>query len=102
MAEKHWVSSCIAKLMPDVADVLKELNIEIASARESIAHRIRRQAFSDDRDPSQYLKTKAMERVIKKFYSGGGHMMMKPGSSRPRSWKNIIGIGDSCAERLAL
>lgn len=101
MAEKTWVSKCIAKLMPDVACVMKELEIQIASARESLARRLRRQAFSDDRDPSQYLKTKAMEGVIKQFYKSGSRSSLTSGA-RPRSWKNIISIGDSSAERLAV
>ena len=47
---------------------IMRVGIDIVSARETIAQRLKRQAFSDDRDPSQFLKTKAMERVIKQFY----------------------------------
>jgi len=102
MALSGWVQQCIAKLMPAVGDVLKELQIEIVSARDSLIQRIRRGAFSDDRDPSQYLKTKAMQRLIKQFYKGGGRMSRSLGATRPRSWKNIVSIGDSECERLAL
>lgn len=94
MAQKSWVHTCIAKFMPQVADVLAELKIEIISARESLPQRLRRSALSDDRDPSQYLKFKAMEKAVKQFY--------KHSRARPRSWKNVISMGDSCAERLAV
>jgi hypothetical protein len=99
MAQKAWVNTCIERLMPEMADVLKELKIEVVSARESLPQRLRRQAFSDDRDPSQYLKTKAMDRLIKQFYKNSTPASM---AGKPRSWKNIVSVGDSCAERLAL
>jgi hypothetical protein len=97
MAQRCWFDSCVALLMPQVADVLKELKIEVVCARESTTQRLRRLAFSDDRNPSQYLKTKAMERVIKNFYKAPGILTRKS-----RSWKNIVSVGDSVAERLAL
>lgn len=101
MAQKQWVNDCIEKFLPGVGDLLRELKIDIVSARESITQRIKRCAFSDDRNPSQYLKTRAMEHVIKKFYKSSG-LFTVPGRSCKRSWKNIISIGDSAAERLAL
>jgi len=79
--------------MPGITPILKELGIEVVSARESCSQRWLRNACCDDRDPSQYLKTKAMKRVIKKFYND---------KKRQRCWKNIISIGDSQAERRAL
>jgi len=97
MAQRCWFDSCVALLMPQVADVLKELKIEVVCARESTTQRLRRLAFSDDRNPSQYLKTKAMERVIKNFYKAPGIL-----TRESRSWKNIVSVGDSVAERLAL
>jgi len=102
MAQRCWVNSCIAKLMPDVAHVLKELKIEIVCARESMTQRLNRLASSDDRNPSQYLKTKAMERIIKSFYKAPGILSRVGRPVRARSWKNVVSIGDSVAERLAL
>lgn len=88
MALIKWVDKC-KELMPAVAETLKELNITIVSARESQPRYLMRSA-SNDRDPSQYLKTQAMRRVTKRFYK------------QPHSWKNIVSIGDSEAERNAL
>jgi hypothetical protein len=93
MAETSWVEHSL-ELMPTIAKVVEELGIEIIRARESCARWLRRSAYSDDcRDPSHFFKTQAMKQVIKKFYKTG---------PRSRSWKNIVSIGDSCAERFAL
>jgi hypothetical protein len=100
MAEKKWVNRCIAVLMPAVGDVLEELQIEIVSARESLSKWRLRSAFSDERDPSHFLKTKAMEKTIKRFYKRDASGGTRKGSQR--SWKNVVSIGDSSAERLAL
>jgi len=97
MAMKSWVTASAAKLMPKLPDVLKELQIDVVSARESLAQRLRRSAFSDDRDPAQFIKMKAMDQVIKQFYKPDSRL-----STQARSWKNIVSIGDSSAERLAL
>jgi len=102
MAQRRWVNDCIAKLMPSIADVLEELKIEVVSARESMTQRIKRCAYNNDRDPSHYLKTQAMERIIKRFYKSASPLNGSECPGRPRSWKNIISIGDSLAERLAL
>jgi len=102
MAVTAWVTQCIAKLMPRVGDLLQELQIEVVSARESFVQRLRRSAFSDDRDPNQYLKTKAMQRIIKQFYKRGGRQRMGLSTSRTGSWKHIISIGDADGERFAL
>jgi hypothetical protein len=102
MAEMDWVHKSIAKLMPDVADVLEDLKIDVVSARESLTQRLRRSAFSDDRDPAQYLKTKAMERILKQFHREGGRVSRTLGTAGSRPWKNIVSFGDSTAERFAL
>lgn len=102
MAVTTWVTQCIAKLMPRVGDLLQELQIEVVSARESFVQRLRRSACSDDRDPNQYLKTKAMQRVIKQFYKRGGRQRMGMTTSRAAPWKHIISIGDADGERFAL
>jgi len=104
MADKAWVNCSASKVMPDVAEVLKELKIEVVSARERCARWLLRFAISDDRDPSQYLKTKAMKRVIKKTFGGPSktskHSEVEPSGNH--FCHNLISIGDSWAERLAL
>jgi hypothetical protein len=102
MAVTTWVTQCIAKLMPRVGDLLQALQIEVVSARESFVQRLRRSACSDDRDPNQYLKTKAMQRVIKQFYKRGGRQRMGMNTSRAAPWKHITSIGDADGERFAL
>jgi hypothetical protein len=100
MAQLTWIETCIEKLMPKVGMVLKQHGIEVVSARASNKKKLAREAFGDCRDPSQYLKKKAMLRVVKQFYKSRGYLQ---GFLRnQRSWKNVISIGDSDAERLAL
>lgn len=95
MADMGWVQTSANMLMPSVAQAIEELGIKVVSARASLPRRLLRSAFADARDPSQFLKTKAMKRVIKQFYRSDR-------AARPRSWKNVISIGDSYAERRAL
>mmetsp|Transcript_47788 Transcript_47788/g.75551 ORF Transcript_47788/g.75551 Transcript_47788/m.75551 type:complete len:172 (-) Transcript_47788:112-627(-) len=100
MAKTYWVEDCINTLMPEVGRILKELGIEVVSARTSITHQLHREAMGDCRDYSQYLKKKAMQRVVKRFYRQLSSCLATM-DCMP-SWKNIISIGDSDAERLAL
>lgn len=93
MAQNSWVERCITDLMPGLRDTLSNLRIPIVSARADLTNQDLRQANGDGRDPSHFLKTRTMKRVIKKFYGSGEHH---------RSWKNILSIGDSEAERCAL
>jgi len=88
-SEPGWVETSITNFMPTLTDVLMELGIEVVYARELIVSAFPRVAHDDGADPIQTMKRFAMSRVIKKFY------LM-------RSWKNIISIGDSSAEGLAL
>jgi len=62
--------------------------------------KLRREAKVDCRSQSQYLKMKAFLRVVKQFYRSRSFLRRALGGMR--SWKNIISIGDSDAERLAL
>lgn len=94
MATDAWVEEKLTDLMPGVRDKIQELNIPIVCARANLNSRQLRAARSDRRDPSHFLKAQAMKRVIRKFYHGNKH--------GGRSWKNILSIGDSEAERLAL
>jgi hypothetical protein len=89
MAIPSWIETCIRNNMPGLHGLLDELGIDTVLAREDATRNTKLQAHGDCRDPSQFLKTKAMKRTINKFY-------------KKRSWKNVISIGDSQAERLAL
>lgn len=94
LAQVGWVEQSCRNFMPQVAEVLFELGIEVVYARQAIPSRYLRRAHEEQNDLTKVLKTRAMSRTIKKFYTtvGGGE----------RSWKNILSIGDSAAERLAL
>jgi len=92
MASEIWVSLCAEKHMPGCQDLFEAVGAQVVAARSGVPKKQQRQACSNDRDPSQYLKTRAMQRAIRDFYSRG----------RRRSWKNVLSIGDSSAERCAL
>jgi hypothetical protein len=100
MATNDWIQLCFSRLMPDFSAFLAELGIEIVIARDFLTHRVKAQVASDGncRDMSQFLKTQAIDKVIKEFYN----TPRPDGPAKKRSWKNIMGIGDSSAERLAL
>jgi hypothetical protein len=99
MATTDWVRQCISHMMPDVAVVLKEFQIDVICARTTTRQRLR-EAMSEGREPSHYLKRKAMSRVIKTFYRDEQFLRRVVGLCR--SWKNIVSIGDSQDERFAL
>jgi hypothetical protein len=102
MACQEWVQECIQTLMPEVGGVLRELGIEVVSARTSASKQFLRESQGDAREPAHFLKRKAMARVIKKFYREPNFIRRTMRVGTRRSWKNIISIGDSQAERLAL
>lgn len=93
LAEVGWVEVSCRHFMPRVKALLKELEIEVVYARKAIPTRYLMRATEEDNDLKKVLKTRAMSQVLKKFYGKG---------QDGRSWKNIISIGDSTAERLAL
>lgn len=95
MATNSWVEEKIVEVMPALWNRILELQIPIVSARDNVSPRSMREACSDTRDPSQFLKKRAMKQVIRKFYC-------KDGKRGGRSWKNVVSIGDSEAEQLAL
>jgi hypothetical protein len=98
MAEDGFVETSCRNFMPKVWDILSELHIEVTYARTSLSSRFVRKAREEENDLTKVLKTRAMSKMIKKFYGHG-----RDGSkSRNRSWKNVISIGDSSAERSAL
>mmetsp|Transcript_120004 Transcript_120004/g.233651 ORF Transcript_120004/g.233651 Transcript_120004/m.233651 type:complete len:357 (-) Transcript_120004:131-1201(-) len=92
MATEIWVNLCVEKHIPGFRDLLEAVGAQVVAARSGVPVDQQRQACSDDRDPSQYLKTRAMQRAVRDFYNEG----------RRRSWKNLLSIGDSSAERCAL
>jgi hypothetical protein len=97
MASTAWVDQT-QLLMPEVAALIQELSIKVVSARECPPRHLLRNAFRNNRDPSQYLKTKTMQDLTKRFYKKGNSIFPQRG----RSWKNVISLGDSVAERYAL
>jgi len=95
LAQVDWVTTSVRNFMPELAELLEELSIEVVYARQLLPERSIRRAQEEESDVTRVLKTKAMSRVIKKFYGTGT-------KSNERSWKNVLSIGDSAAERWAL
>jgi hypothetical protein len=93
LAEVNWIKTSCRHFMPKVGVVLEELGLEVVYARQAIPSRYLKRAREEEMDLTKVLKTRAMSQIIKKFYGMG---------RGGRSWKNIISIGDSAAERLAL
>lgn len=56
----------------------------------------------EGRDPSQYLKQKTISKVLRGFYRTVKRRSSDPSRPRGRSWKNVLSIGDSTAERFAV
>lgn len=96
MAFPEWIKESINRLMPSLAGVLNELEIEIISVRSGLSKSARAAAFGECRNPTQFVKTRAMKRVVRRFYRRRGER------NTSKSWKNIVGVGDSPAERFAL
>jgi hypothetical protein len=99
MATRDWIDICMQKLLPGMPDHLAELGIEIVLAR-----RQSRKAFADCRNPSQWMKVQAMTKIVRGFYRRPSVTSEDSAASccRKRSWKNVMGIGDQPADRLAL
>jgi len=99
LANEGWVETSIRNFLPGLDGLLEQLGIEVVYARNSIPARFLR-GFQEDEghDLHKALKARAMERVVRRFYSKSRGRRGGQG----RSWKNILSIGDSMAERLAL
>jgi len=95
MAGEGWVEETAEKYMPGVRRVIEELQISVTLARVGLPAWQRREAFAEGRDSSHYMKRRAMKKVIGNFYQQGA-------GGAPMNWKNVMSIGDSQAERLAL
>lgn len=113
MASSSWVEESILRVMPGLQTCLVELGIQVVSAREGVGRKRLREAFGDCREPTHYLKRRAMSRVIRDFYETSRRTLKQAiwdmqvshtgcSTRKARSWKNIVSIGDSAAERLAL
>lgn len=98
LASAPWVSTSSQNFMPGLCRVLEQQGIEVVYAREKISEKQRQeyaaQAFKTSADEANYwmrAKARAMEEAIQSFYGTTG-----------ASWKNLISIGDSDFERVAL
>jgi len=102
MAARSWVESTTRSLVPGIGPVIEELDIPISYAREGVSARCRRESCMEGRDPSQYLKQKTISKVLRGFYRTVKRRSSDPSRPRGRSWKNVLSIGDSTAERFAV
>jgi len=118
LAQDAWFNASISRFMPSLKDVIEELNIEVIFARTALPEKVLKGRASDGfEDIGQALKTAAMRNAISAFYRGrrDGRSSEQPrlqvslrdndapafrrkSSGSPRSWKNVISIGDSDAE----
>lgn len=96
LAQDGWVHTSIAHFMPSLTGLLEELDIQVVYARSTIPPRFLRQAHEEGQSVAKVLKTRAMSQTIKKFYGAGKKHVAE------RSWKNVLSIGDSAAERHAV
>jgi len=92
MATKAWITHWISVMQLD--ELLEELGVRIIVARDIATSGVMKQSGGDYRNPSHFLKMNAMSIAAREFYGKG--------CAAPRSWKNLVSIGDSEAERLAL
>jgi len=93
LAKPGWVDMSIEHFMPSLRGLLDDLGIQVIYARGSLPQRLMRIAQHEEMNVGKLLKQKAMQRTIKRFYMSG---------SEARSWKNVLSIGDSMAERWAI
>jgi len=99
LASEGWVGTSICNFLPSLDGLLEQLGIEVVYAKKSIPAKFGRVFQQDEgHDLHKALKAGAMERVVRRFYS----QSHERGGRRDRSWKNVLSIGDSMAERLAL
>mmetsp|Transcript_19519 Transcript_19519/g.56790 ORF Transcript_19519/g.56790 Transcript_19519/m.56790 type:complete len:356 (+) Transcript_19519:132-1199(+) len=101
LAEDGWVHKSIRHFLPKMVGVLEELDIKVVYARSAIPQRFIRMAQQEEcHDLGKLLKTRAFLMVVKNFYRNGAVCQRR--ATKERSWKNVISIGDSPSERLAL
>lgn len=100
LGQEGWVPISLQRWMPELEGLLEELGIEVVYARSAASMRLLRLAATNDsHELGNLLKRRAMHRVVTDFYRSG-----RPGcaQTRARSWKNVLSVGDSHWERLAL
>ena len=93
-AQVGWVEISCRNFMPKVWPVLKELNVDIVYARQSVEQDVmtsRELDYNYNANAPQLWKERAMKDNISQFYSQYLH----------QSWKNIISIGDQACEHNA-
>lgn len=96
LAQRSWVEDSIARFMPSLRGLFDELDIHVVEARSAATLPCQRATYGEGRDLGQFMKTQAIAWVARCFYGTGR------GGGTSRSWKNVLSIGDSEAERLAL
>jgi len=93
-AQVGWIEISCRNFMPLVWPVIKELNIDLVYARQSVeldAAINRDLDYNYNANAPQLWKERAMKDHISKFYSQYLH----------QSWKNIVSIGDQACEHNA-
>jgi len=114
LAEVGWIETSIRHFLPSLQGLLEELGIKVVCARARMSSRFMRSVDEEGFDMGKLLKTRAMSTVIKEFYTEAvgsavaGKFdpdqsdLVHRKRSRDKSWKNVLSIGDSPVERLAL
>lgn len=96
LAQPEWVEDSIRHFMPSLAGLIEELDIQVIHARSANTPSCQRASLNEGKDLGQILKTQAIAWAARHFYGTGRD------GCRARSWKNVLSIGDSDVERLAL
>lgn len=92
LAREGWVDMAIKNFFPGLRQVFDDVCVQVVYARSALSEREVMRAAHDEIDVWTLLKTVSMKGIVSSFYS-----------ERPnQSWKNIVSIGDSEAERSAL
>jgi len=98
LAKHPWVLTSCDNFLPAFRPLMEKYNIKIIYARDCMTEDMRREYGANtfktsDQEADFWMRAKqaAMEREITEMYTSSGS-----------SWKNIISIGDSDFERVAL
>jgi len=104
MAGPGWIEDTVKRSMPQLSQTLEALDISVSLARVGVPRVSLKEAFAEARNTSHFLKRRTMGKLIKSFYTPrvGRSSKFRKQAEKARSWKNIISVGDSEAERLAL
>lgn len=98
LAKRPWVESSATNFMPTVASLLQRTGIEVVYAREGLTPEMKKASKRDgfrssDQEADFWMRAKAtaMLKQLDLHYN-----------QEDASWKNVISIGDSNFERLAV